>query len=188
MDSSMEKAGALNDRARDKREDAPESKGHKERTGFEWKTRITLLKAPLICVAFGRDQNGKVRVAKGHLAIGQFAIGGVAIGQVSLGVISVGQFSFGVISLGQFALAAFAAFGQFAAGIFAIGYFVAGMYAKGEFGWGKFLWTPARTDMEAVATFETARWFFRQDLYTMWHSLEFGLKIGIQKIANMFGG
>jgi hypothetical protein len=154
--------------------------------GFEWKTRARFMWAPLICVSFGRDERGNIRVAKGHLAIGQFAIGGIAIGQVSLGVISVGQFALGVISLAQVAMAVVVAFGQFAVGTFAVGYIVAGMYAKGYMGWGKFLWTPERTDMEAVATFETVRWWFQQELYTMWFSLKFAIKMGIKKITTLF--
>lgn len=153
--------------------------------GFEWRTRSKFLKAPLICVAYGRDSKGRVRVAKGHIAIGQFAIGGIAIGQVSLGVISVGQLAFGVITLGQLALAAVAGFGQLAVGTFAVGQMVAGMYAKGWIGWGKFLWTPDRTDMEAVATFETVKWFFQQDLYTMWFSLKFAIKMGLKKLTSI---
>ncbi len=153
--------------------------------GFEWKTRSKFLKQPIVCVAYGRDSAGRVRVAKGHIAIGQFAVGGIAIGQVSLGVVSVGQLAFGVITLGQLALAVVVGFGQLAVGTFAVGQIVAGMYAKGWIGWGKFLWTPERTDMEAVATFETVKWFFQQDLYTMWFSLKFAIKMGLKKITSI---
>jgi hypothetical protein len=35
------------------------------RAGFEWKTKLGLFGIPLVCVAFGMDQRGSVRV-KAH--------------------------------------------------------------------------------------------------------------------------
>ena len=51
-------------------------------TGRDWKSRATLCGYPLIHIAYGRNAQGKLRVAKGVIAIGQFAIGLIAIAQV----------------------------------------------------------------------------------------------------------
>ncbi|MGB9618257.1 MAG: hypothetical protein ACPL7J_13120, partial [Desulfomonilaceae bacterium] len=48
------------------------------RRGFQWKTQRTLFGLPLVCIAFGRDEKGKIRVARGVVAVGQVAIGAVA--------------------------------------------------------------------------------------------------------------
>ncbi len=44
-------------------------------TGVDWKSRATVLAYPFVHVAFGRDAQGKLRVARGVIAIGQFAVG-----------------------------------------------------------------------------------------------------------------
>ena len=40
--------------------------------GYEYKSKQTLFGWPLVHVAFGRDAKGKLRVAKGVIAVGQF--------------------------------------------------------------------------------------------------------------------
>ncbi len=81
--------------------------------GYEWKSKATWRGWPLVHVAFGRDKDGKLRVAKGVIAIGQFGIGGITIAQFGIGA---------VFGLGQFVLAPIA-IGQFAGGLVAIGQF-----------------------------------------------------------------
>lgn len=113
--------------------------------GFQWKSRLGLFGIPLIHIAFGCDHRGRIRVAKGFIAIGQFAVGGITICQFGVGVLfAIGQVTAGLISLGQLAV-----------GLLAAGQMVAGLYGVGQTGWGKYLWTPERTDMEAVALFYT---------------------------------
>jgi hypothetical protein len=80
-------------------------------TGYEWKSKTTVCGIPLVHVAFGRDRNGKMRVAKGVVAIGQFGIGAITIAQFGVGLL---------FGLGQF-VAAPIAIGQFAAGLVAVG-------------------------------------------------------------------
>lgn len=145
--------------------------------GFDWKTKTAVMGIPLVCVSFGRDHNGKRRIAKGLIAVGNYAIGGIALGQFALGVISIGQFAFGLAAAGQLALAIVAGFGQFALGVFAVGQFVAGVYARGQLGWAPYLWTPARTDMEAVAMFGTIEWLVQQDFHTIYETLCDAVKI-----------
>ena len=114
-------------------------------SGFEWKSRLGLFGIPLIHIAFGCNHRGRIRVAKGFIAVGQFAVGGITFCQFGVGVLlAVGQLTAGLISLGQLAV-----------GLLAAGQLVAGLYGVGQAGWGRYLWTPERTDMEAVALFYT---------------------------------
>lgn len=118
---------------------------NRQRSGFQWKSRVGLFGIPLIHIAFGCDHRGRIRVAKGFIAIGQFAVGGIAVCQFGVGFLfAVGQLTAGLVSLGQLAV-----------GLLAAGQLVAGLYGVGQAGWGKYLWTPERTDMEAVALFYT---------------------------------
>ncbi len=91
--------------------------------GFEWKSKATVFGLPLVHIAIGRDRNGKLRVARGVVAIGQFGVG----------VITIAQFGFGFLgSIGQFVMAP-AAVGQFAVGLIVIGQFAIGLAAAGQF-------------------------------------------------------
>ena len=67
--------------------------------GYEWRTDAELLGLPIIHVAFGR-KNGKLRVAKGIVAIGQFAFGMITIAQFGVGLLfGLGQFIFGFTAI-----------------------------------------------------------------------------------------
>ena len=125
-------------------------------SGFEWKSRIGLFGIPFICVSYGRDFRGKIRVAKGFLAVGPIAVGGIAIGGFAAGIMPVGLLAIGLISLGVWAFGLLAV-GQMACGLVAIGQMVVGLYGLGQTGHAKYLWSPARTDMEAVAMFHTIK-------------------------------
>jgi hypothetical protein len=107
--------------------------------GYEWRSSRTLWGRPLVHVAFGRDERGKLRVANGIIAIGQFAKGVIAIGQFAAGgVLAVGQFALAPLALGQFALGLFAA-GQFGLGVlFGAGMIATGLVAKGMVAIGNF--------------------------------------------------
>ncbi len=148
-------------------------------TGFEWKTRLGLLGIPLVCVVYGVDGTGKPRIAKGFIAVGRIAIGGLAIGQYAIGLIAIGQVVLGIIGFGQLALSLAVGFGQVATGFFAVGQFVIGKYARGQFGWAEYLWSPGRTDMEAVAMFETIDWLVQQDFNVIWENIKDAINLGI---------
>lgn len=126
-------------------------------TGFEWKSRIGLFGIPLICISYGRNVQGKIRVAKGFLAVGPIAVGGIAIGGFASGILSFGLLAIGLISLGVWALGLLLAVGLMACGLVAIGQMVVGLYGLGQTGHAKYLWSPGRTDMEAVAMFHTIK-------------------------------
>ena len=147
--------------------------------GFEWKTRVGLFGIPLVCIAYGADETGKPRIAKGFIAIGRIAVGGLAIGQYAVGLVAVGQLVLGIVGFGQLALSLAVGFGQVATGFFAVGQFVIGKYARGQFGWADHLWSPGRTDMEAVAMFETIDWLLKQDFHVIWENLRDAINLGI---------
>ena len=124
--------------------------------GFEWKSEQTLCGYPLVHVAFGRDENNRLRVARGVIAIGQFGIGLVTFAQFGIGILfGFGQFILGLTGIAQFAITALFGIGQFATGYIAIGQFALGYYALAQIGYGKFLWSQAVKDPEAIE-------FFRQ--------------------------
>jgi len=108
-----------------------------EAAGYEWKSRLRWMGYPLVHIAFGHDDQGQSRTARGIVAIGQRAVGGVAIGIVaggfvSLGVVSVGVFSIGVVSVGALFACGVNAIGALALGVVAVGYKVGGVATFGS--------------------------------------------------------
>lgn len=97
--------------------------------GYEWKSKQTVCGLPLVHVAFGRDKEGKIRVAKGVVAVGQFAVGAITIAQFGVGAIfGLGQFVAAPLAIGQFALG-LAAIGQIAIGLaYGLGQFATGIW------------------------------------------------------------
>lgn len=125
-------------------------------TGYEWKSQRKIFGIPLVHVAFGTNAKGKLRVAKGVIAVGQLGIGLFTFAQFGIGVVfGFGQFILGLTVLAQFAAGLLAGIGQISTGVFAMGQFVAGIYGLGQAGWAKYMWSASRVDMEAVAMFST---------------------------------
>jgi hypothetical protein len=138
---------------------------YKRAWGFEWKSERTYLGYPLVHIAVGRDERGKLRVAKGVIAIGQFAVGAITIAQFGVGLLfGFGQFIFGLTALAQFAGAVLVGVGQFASGYVAVGQLVLGYYGLAQVGLAKFLWSPERQDPQAVAFFQQICEAVRQTL------------------------
>ena len=78
-------------------------------TGYEWKSRTTVWGYPLVHVAFGRNARGKLRIAKGAIAIGQFFLALTAVAQVALTpVCGIGQLAIGYMAIGQLAVGYYA--------------------------------------------------------------------------------
>ncbi|MCB9475651.1 MAG: zinc ribbon domain-containing protein [Deltaproteobacteria bacterium] len=100
--------------------------------GFEWRTRAELFGLPLVHIAVGR-KDGRMRVAKGIVAIGQFALGFITVAQFGIGAIfGLGQFMLGAVVIAQFAGGVAFGLGQFATGFVAIGQFAFGFYVMGQ--------------------------------------------------------
>ena len=124
-------------------------------TGIEWKSKSTLFGYPLVHIAFGRNQKGKLRVAKGIVAIGQFAIGAITVAQFGIGILfGFGQFLAGIIIVAQFAGAFYFGLGQFATGYVAIGQFVVAYYGLAQAGMGLHIWSVGSEDPIAVDLFK----------------------------------
>ena len=92
-------------------------------SGIDWSSKTRFLGVPLVHIAAGRDEQGRLRVAKGWIAIGQFAIGAITIAQFGVGLLGLGQFMVGAIVVGQFALGSLVGIGQFSTGVVNVGLF-----------------------------------------------------------------
>jgi len=101
--------------------------------GYEYKSKRQVWGIPLVHIAHGIDpQTGRLRVARGIIAIGNIAIGvlalgGIALGGLVMGGIGLGLFVFGGLSLGIVAL------GGLAIGLYLAigGLAISGSYAIG---------------------------------------------------------
>jgi len=123
-------------------------------SGFEWKSEKTIYGYPLVHIAFGRNAKGKLRVAKGIIAIGQFAIGAITFAQFGIGVIfGFGQCIFGLTAIAQMAVALLFGCGQLSTGYVAIGQVVVANYGLAQVGLAKYIWSSARQDPEAAEFF-----------------------------------
>ena len=109
--------------------------------GYEWRSNAEFRGWPLVHIAFGRDQHGKRRVARGIIAIGQFGIGAVTVAQFGVGFVfglgqfviaplAVGQFALGLLAAGQFGIGILAGAGQIATGIFSAGMKAFGVWTR----------------------------------------------------------
>ena len=122
--------------------------------GFEWKSKHTFYGYPLVHIAFGRDAQHKLRVAKGIVAIGQFGVGLITFAQFGIGILfGFGQFIVGITAVGQIAISILFGIGQIATGYIAIGQIALGFYALCHTGFAKYMWTPEIKDTEAVEVF-----------------------------------
>jgi hypothetical protein len=122
--------------------------------GFEWRSAQTIYGYPLVHIAFGKDERGRLRVAKGIIAIGQFALGLITVAQFGVGLLfGFGQFILGLTAVAQFAGGLWFGLGQIATGYVAIGQFVLADVGLAQFGYARALWSPDRRDSEAVAYF-----------------------------------
>lgn len=119
--------------------------------GIDWKTESTLCGYPLVHIAFGRDAQGKWRIAKGVIAIGQFAVGAITFAQIGFGLLfGFGQIIVGLTAVAQFAIALIFGVGQIATGYIAIGQFALGYYALAQTGFAKYLWSTGKKDIEVL--------------------------------------
>lgn len=106
---------------------------------WEYRSERRLWGLPLVHIVIGPAFNpvtGKIRVAKGIVAIGGIAVGVVATGGFALGAIAFGGVAIGLACLGGLALGAILAIGGLAIGFVALGGGAVGYYAIGGGAWG----------------------------------------------------
>ena len=124
-------------------------------SGFEWKSKQTFYGYPMIHIAFGRNKKGKLRIARGIIAIGQFAIGLIVFAQFGIGILfGFGQFILGITALSQVAITLLFGIGQLATGYVAVGQVVLAYYGLGQAGLAQYLWSTMRKDPEAILFFQ----------------------------------
>ncbi len=103
--------------------------------GFEYKSAKTLFGLPLLHIVMGPaidPATGKLRIAKGIVAVGGIAMGWLALGGVAIGLISLGGLSLGLLAaLGGAAVGVGFAAGGLAIGGIALGGCAIGYYAFG---------------------------------------------------------
>lgn len=101
---------------------------------LEYRSKKMLFGLPLVHIVLGPFFNpvtGRMRIAKGIIAIGGIAVGGLAIGGVAFGIIAFGGLAVGLASFGGAALGIMLAAGGLAVGFFALGGVAIGYYAIG---------------------------------------------------------
>ncbi len=106
---------------------------------FEYRSKKMLFGLPLVHIVWGPAFNpitGKMRIAKGIIAIGGIAVGVLAMGGLAFGVIALGGAAVGLAALGGAALGIILAIGGFAVGFVALGGAAIGYYAVGGGAWG----------------------------------------------------
>lgn len=102
--------------------------------GYEYRSERQLFGLPLVHIVSGNRVDpvtGRLRVAKGIIAVGPIAIGGLAIGGSAIGIVSLGGASLGLIAAGGAAVGVLLALGGLAIGLVAIGGAAIGYYALG---------------------------------------------------------
>ena len=128
--------------------------GRSKSPGFEWKSSKTFYGYPLVHIAFGRDAERRLRIARGVIAIGQFGVGLITFAQFGIGILfGFGQVVIGFTAVAQVAISLLFGVGQFATGYVAIGQLALGFYALCQVGFAKYLWTPEIRDAEAFDFF-----------------------------------
>lgn len=101
------------------------------RYGYEYKSKAMLFGLPLIHICSGRGPDGRLKPAKGFIAIGNVAVGVFALGGISFGLVGLGGVSLGLVCIGGLSIGLAAAFGGFAVGYLAVGGAAIGIYAVG---------------------------------------------------------
>jgi len=124
---------------------------------YEYRSERELFGLPLVHIVYGLGVNpltGRIRVAKGIIAIGNIAVGGLAIGGLSLGVVSFGGLALGLAAFGGMAIGLLLALGGMAVGFIAIGGGALGCYALGGGAWGTHALGGNVQDHQAVEFFK----------------------------------
>ena len=124
---------------------------------YEYRSKKTLFGLPLVHIVSGYAFNpvtGRIRVAKGIIAIGPIAVGGLAIGGLSFGIVTLGGLALGLIAFGGLAIGLLLAVGGMAIGLVAIGGGALGYYSMGGGAFGVHPLGGNAQDPEAIEFFK----------------------------------
>jgi hypothetical protein len=130
---------------------------------FEYISKRRLFGLPLVHIVLGPaldPATGKIRVAKGIIAIGGIAMGNFAMGGLALGVIALGGGALGLAAFGGVGVGLVFAMGGLAIGFIAIGGCAVGYYAIGGGAFGIHALGGNAQDEQLLELFE--RWGFRR--------------------------
>jgi hypothetical protein len=103
---------------------------------YEYKSKATIFGMPLVHIVSGMAPGGRLKPAKGFIAIGNIAIGIIAVGGAAVGVLCFAGVGIGLISFAGLAIGLGAAFGGLAVGYIAAGGIAIGIYAVGGLTYG----------------------------------------------------
>lgn len=136
---------------------------------YEYRSPIRIAGWPLLHVAFGKDEiTGKMKRARGVVAIGNMAVGGIALGVmtrglITFGVLSIGLFSTGVLGVGLVSLGVFGLSPLCAAGVMSVAPYAFGVNALGWISAGVKAWGMHTADIEGPISLTAAeaadRWY-----------------------------
>lgn len=112
-------------------EGPPSSIGFTGAYGYEYKSSLTIFGMPLVHIVYGPSFGGRLKPAKGFIAIGNIAIGVIAIGGFSIGILSIAGIGLGLVCFGGMALGLLGAAGGMSVGYIAVGGVAIGVYAIG---------------------------------------------------------
>lgn len=130
--------------------------------GYEYKSKKMIFGMPLIHIAQGFDpETGRMRVARGFIAVGNVAIGVFSLGGVALGVFAFGGFSLGLVVFGGAAIGILLGIGGLATGCIALGGMAIGYYAIGGGAVGVHTVSGAGADPELANRFRFLLDYFR---------------------------
>ncbi|HEX41705.1 MAG TPA: zinc ribbon domain-containing protein [Phycisphaerales bacterium] len=116
---------------------------------LEYRSKRTLCGLPLVHVVWGPSldwRTGRVRAAKGIIAVGPVAVGVLAVGGLAFGAVSFGGLALGLAAVGGMAVALGLAVGGMALGLVAVGGCAVGYYAIGGGAFGVHVLSGARQD------------------------------------------
>ncbi len=128
--------------------------------GYEYRSERQLFGLPLVHIVSGNridPATGRLRIAKGIIAVGPIAVGGLALGGSAIGVVSFGGAALGLVAVGGVAIGGLLALGGLAIGLVAIGGGAIGYYAFGGGAWGVHAFGGNAQDPNMVEFFR--RWF-----------------------------
>ncbi|MDD3803683.1 MAG: zinc ribbon domain-containing protein [bacterium] len=121
--------------------------------GVDKKSEKIIGGMPLYHVSFGVDEKGKLRRARGIIAVGQFAQGYIVLAQFGAAyILGFGQFIISPLSVAQFALGIIT-LGQLSVGVVSIGQFAVGLYSLCQAGVAARILSIERKDPEAIEFF-----------------------------------
>jgi len=124
---------------------------------FEYRSQRKLFGLPLLHIVLGPaidPSTGRLRVAKGVIAIGGVSVGLISLGGLSVGLISIGGLAVGLAAIGGCALGLCLAVGGMAIGFVAIGGGALGYYVLGGGAWGVHALRANEQHPEAVGFFK----------------------------------